>query len=254
CEGGFASPESVADRCELANLYDLGGVYGWHQGGENPAFYPAIKSGFIDATPPHDSGEIWHVGSTMHLEFEETTPLQVPFGAQEGDLLILVLGANWDEGVTLSEPGWTLVSETEGSVADATLRIYTRRATASEPATYSAVWASEQWHSGALHVWRNVDTVSGPVDDENSAGTAELSALLVSEGDVVFLAGSSVGSGEREFSPEPDEVYEDGGRGVYTASDWMDAAGSSPTYEFGITESVDLAVLAAAIVLHPVTS
>src|SRR5690606_34812520 len=179
----FASPESVADRCELANLYDLGGVYGWHQGGENPAFYPAIKSGFIDATPPHDSDEIWHVGATGDLVFGDTVTLLVPFGAQEGDLLVLVLGANWDEGVTLSEPGWTLVSETEGSVADATLRIYTRRATASEPATYSAVWESAQWNSGALHVWRNVDTVSGPVDDEDSDGTAELSALPVSEGD-----------------------------------------------------------------------
>lgn len=250
----FASPESVADRCELANLYDLGGVYGWHQGGENPAFYPAIKSGFIDATPPHDSGDIWHVGSTMHLESEETTPLPTPFGVEEGDLMILVLAANWDEGHTLDEPGWTLVSETLGSVADATLRIYARTATDSEPASYGVTWSSEQWHSGALHVWRNVDTVSGPVDDEDATGTATLATMPVSEGDVVFLAGSSVDSGEREFSPEPDEVYEDGGRGVYTASDWMDAAGSSPTYEFGITESSDLAVLAAAIVLHPVTS
>src|SRR5690606_40644724 len=128
----------------------------------------------------------------------------------------------------LSEAGWTLVSESEGSVADATLRIYTRRATASEPATYSAVWESAQWNSGALHVWRNVDTVGGPVDDEDSAGTAELSALPVSEGDGVVLAGSSVESGEREVSPEPDEVDEDGGRGGYTAADWMDAAANAP--------------------------
>jgi hypothetical protein len=250
----YASVDSVAARCELANQYDIAGVYGWRQGGEDPDFYPAIQTAFIEAEPLEENMQ--HIGFTSHAVFGTTTTLNVPSGTQENDLLIMVLSSNFDEVAPTVDAGWTLEHQRLLGVDGHTLRVYSRFATDSEPASYSATWSATQWHHGALHTWRNAvlsETTAPASSTSTGTGTVDFPGVSVADGNVVFLAGSTVANGTRTIDdPEPDAIYADANRGVITASDPQTSSGTSPSYTLTIdTGSSSLGMIAAVLVLEP---
>jgi len=246
----FASPEQIADRSALANKYELGGVYGWYQSGEeDPDFYPQIAAEWINGTPPGEVEGVWHIGATTHADYTTKSTLLVPYGTQEGDSLIMIAATNWDEGITLDEPGWALAFEQELGIADHTLRIYARLASASEPSSYGITWTgTDQWRAVALHALKSAQFADLPSVVTSATKTVQFPQLSVQQGDVVFLAASTVGQGDRQITPAPGNVWIDGGL-IMTASEPMAAAGTTPAFTLTI-DADDAGIIAVAFILQ----
>ncbi len=102
-----------------------------------------------------------------------------PAGVQAGDLMIAVVATDLGTGgFTAAPAGWTL----RATLETGRWSVWTRTATASEPTTHTFTFASSQYMSGTLAVYRNADNAgvtvatSGPQTTTPVAFPAHTSA------------------------------------------------------------------------------
>lgn len=191
------------------------------------------------------------VGATTAGTWQATTPLAVPEGVVDGDVMLAWLAAN-DEAELTSPAGWDLVtSDVGGDVGtDTGVYLYSRTASA-EPASYDWVWSGEHWHHGICVAVRDARGLraSGLVAAEavDSIGLPSLDAVA---GDMLL------GFGYHWGTTADSQPVLAGMEPVASASTILVAAreqiaADGPTEAYACTSAEAGRMAAAAVVLEP---
>jgi len=92
--------------------------------------------------------------------------IEKPTGTVVDELLLAIISIDGNKTVT-APVGWTTLDNGQANGNAATLAVYYKISTASEPANYTFTWAGGEHNLGAIMRYSNVDT-NNPIDVINS--------------------------------------------------------------------------------------
>jgi MSHA biogenesis protein MshQ len=148
-----------------------------------------------------------------------TLTINMPTGTVQDDVMIASIGARPNTATITAPSGWTLVRRIDNanSIANS-LAVYSKVASASEPASYSWTFDTSTGSAGGIQTFSGVNTTT-PIDVENGQNTA--SGLTHATPDVTTTVANTMIVTSHSFA---------------TAATW-----TPPT---GMTEGFDVASLA----------
>lgn len=205
-------------------------------------------SGIVEGSVETSADTPVYVDSSIDSNFGMDLELNVPVGTQDGDLLIAVVGANWDLDVT-PPGGFELVGEASNGGQAATWLYYAKYADG-EPASYIWEWPTDQWRFGSILTWRGAEVVNHAINTANGTEVTVPSLKAVG-GDVLIAAASTWDDSAKSFDDEGSlTILENQGRGFIIGSQTVDA-GQTP--EYTMTTQTSGRISAAAILLRGAT-
>ncbi|MFL1427136.1 MULTISPECIES: hypothetical protein [unclassified Nocardiopsis] len=190
--------------------------------------------------------------------WQDATSVSVPFGTQDGDLMLTWLSANFQHALT-PPAGWALVtSVVEGDLGTGTAVYLYSRVADSESSPYTWTWSGEHWHF-ALCV--SVQDTAG-IRDAASVGSegesSDIDEILLPSvdavaGDLLLAFGYHWGT-DPGSEPTFDDLEEVVTSGSLLVAALEDITSTGPTEQFPLTSAALGRMAAAAVALAPVSS